>query len=379
LSHHYAIDLILDQKIDPFIKIGPGRCLGAYVFDKKAEKVRTLSARWTILATGGAGKVYLYTSNWEGATGDGIAMAHRAGARVTHLEFMQFHPTCLYHPSAGNFLISESLRGEGGELITRHGDAFMKKYHPMGSLAPRDIVARSIDAEMKISGDECVFLDMTHLDPKFIKNRFPAIFERCQKLGIDISIQPIPVVPAAHYLCGGVITNVNGQSDIDRLLVIGESACTGFHGANRLASNSLLECIAMGINAAKLSKTTIESDNTLPLEPPDWVYHSSSDADELIVITHMWDEIRRLMWNYVGIVRSHRRLLRAKHRLGNIRREIRNYYWNFKINTDLLELRNIALIADLTVKCALSRKESRGIHYNLDFPEATGEDKKLPL
>ncbi len=373
LEQHYAIDLILDRKIDPFVRLGSGRCLGAYVYDRQADQVRTITARWTVLATGGAGKVYLYTSNWAGATGDGIAMAYRAGARVANLEFMQFHPTCLYHPQSRNFLISEALRGEGGELINKSGVAFMQKYHPMGSLAPRDIVARSIDAEMKKSGEECVFLDMTRLEPEFVRQRFPVIYQNCLTLDIDITRQPIPVVPAAHYLCGGVIASPAGETDLERLLVIGESACTGFHGANRLASNSLLECVAMGINAAHASRRAEEDDSGPLIEPPEWVYHNTSDADELIVVTHMWEEIRRLMWDYVGIVRSDRRLERARHRLTNLRREIREYYWNFKVNTDLLELRNIALLADLTVRCALRRKESRGIHYNIDYPTLSEE------
>jgi L-aspartate oxidase len=361
-----AIDLIVNKQVSAW-DMSPTRCVGVYALDKASGQVRTYRAREILLATGGAGKVYRYTSNWEGATGDGLAMAYRAGVRVANLEFMQFHPTCLYHPEARNFLISEALRGEGGELINSLHEPFMKKYHPLGSLAPRDIVARSIDAEMKKTGAPCVFLDMTQLKPDFVTNRFPVIYETCLKFGIDITRQPIPVVPAAHYLCGGVVTDVSGRTDLPGLWALGETACTGLHGANRLASNSLLECLAMAHNAAEaIQSKGLEPE--LKQEAPAWIYPNRRDEDEMIVIHHMWDEIRTLMWNYVGIVRSTKRLLRAQHRLQNILQEVKEYYSEFQIHSDIIELRNIAIVADLTVTCALRRHESRGIHYNLDFP-----------
>lgn len=366
-----AIDLILSQKVDPNTS-QPNQCWGAYVLDRSRHEVVSIEARHTVLASGGAGKVYLYTSNWSGATGDGIAMAFRAGAKVSNLEFMQFHPTCLYHPNARNFLISEALRGEGGELVTKSGVEFMSKYHPLKSLAPRDIVARSIDAEMKKSGDECVFLKMTHHSRSYLEKRFPLIFQKCLELGLDMSIDHIPVVPAAHYLCGGVETDLAGQCSIKDLFVIGESANTGLHGANRLASNSLLECLAMAHECAILLKENLLSDDRKSRLPPQpWIHPEDTDSDELIVIHHMWDEIRQLMWNYVGIVRSTKRLERALHRLENIHQEIKEYYSNMKVHPDIVELRNISLVALLTVRCALLRKESRGIHYSLNFPESS--------
>lgn len=367
LENHFAIDLIRKKQLNPF-DFDTDRCLGAYVLNQATGQVDSICARVVILATGGAGKVYLYTSNWSGATGDGIAMAYRAGARVANLEFMQFHPTCLFHPEARNFLISEALRGEGGELINTRGVAFMKKYHPLGSLAPRDIVARSIDAEMKKSGANCVFLDMTSLPSSFLVQRFPAIHQKCLALGIDMTQQPIPVVPAAHYLCGGVFTDINGQTDLRGLYALGECAATGLHGANRLASNSLLECLAFSHTASEHIRAHFHQLPATTITPPEWFLHAKEDADEMIAVTHMWEEIRRLMWNYVGIVRSTRRLERAQHRLSNIRQEIREYYANFKTHADIVELRNIALVADLTVTCALHRHESRGIHYNIDYP-----------
>lgn len=368
LEKHFAVDLITSQKIQPSA-ITPNECIGAYIFSEASQKVLAVLARFTVLATGGAGRVYLYTSNWDGATGDGIAMAYRAGARVANLEFMQFHPTCLYHPSARNFLISEALRGEGAELIDAKGKPFMKKYHALGSLAPRDIVARSIDAEMKFSAADSVYLDITHRDKDFIRSHFPEIYEKCLSLGIDITKQPIPVVPAAHYLCGGVLCDEMGRTDLSRLLVVGETACTGLHGANRLASNSLLECLVFSHSAATYTRKFFKDFPLSPLTPPDWISTQNSDHDEMVVISHMWDEIRRLMWNYVGIVRSDKRLQRAEHRLKNLLQEVREYYWNFKIHPDILELRNIALVAHLTVECALARKESRGIHFNINYPE----------
>lgn len=368
-EQHFAIDLIINRQVDPN-DMSPPRCVGAYVLNKKTGDVSTEMARTTILSTGGAGKVYLYTSNWGGATGDGIAMAFRAGARIANLEFMQFHPTALYHRESRNFLISEALRGEGGELVDSQGNPFMKKYHDMGSLAPRDIVARGIDAEMKKSGEPCVFLDMRKHSREFLKTRFPVIFNKCMEYGIDMSLQPIPVVPAAHYLCGGVWTDKNGQTDIRALWALGETACTGLHGANRLASNSLLECLAMAHNCSEELKRTWSQYDWPAQNPREWIYPQESNADEMIVITHMWEEIRRLMWNYVGIVRSDKRLMRASHRMENIMNEVKEYYSNFKVESDILELRNIAIVADLTIKCALKRKESRGIHYNLDYPWA---------
>lgn len=369
LENFYAIDLIVNKEVEP-TDMDPVHCIGTYALNKKNGEVHTFLAKNTILATGGAGKVYLYTSNWSGATGDGIAMAYRVGARIANLEFMQFHPTCLFHRESRNFLISEALRGEGGELIDAHGVAFMKKYHPLGSLAPRDVVARSIDNEMKKNGSACVFLDMTKLDGEFLKNRFPNIYTKCLEYGIDMRTQPIPVVPAAHYLCGGVLTDMNGRTDIPGLWAIGETACTGLHGANRLASNSLLECLTTAHNCAEQLKKHWDSFQLFPQEPKPWTHpQESNDSDEMIVINHMWEEIRRLMWNYVGIVRSNKRLERAQHRLKNILAETKEYYSHMRVHSDILELRNIAIVADLSVECALRRHESRGIHYNIDHPE----------
>lgn len=373
LESHFAIDLITDQKIEP-LRTGSPVCVGAYVFDVKQSQVKSVMSRNVVLATGGAGKVYLYTSNWDGATGDGIAMAYRIGARIANMEFMQFHPTCLFHPKARNFLITEAIRGEGGELINKAGEAFMKKYDPMGSLAPRDIVARSIDAEMKKSGADCVFLDITHQTPEFIISRFPNIYKKCLDLGIDMTKEPIPVVPAAHYLCGGILVDEWGRTDIPNLFAIGESACTGLHGANRLASNSLLECMAFAHSASVYTRDHIKEMPVPVFHAPKWTYFGNQNEDEMAAISHMWDEIRRLMWNYVGIVRSNRRLERAAHRLQNLRSEIKDYYWNFKVHPDILELRNISLVAELTVQCALKRKESRGIHFNINYPPKS-EDK----
>jgi L-aspartate oxidase len=349
--------------------LGADRCVGAYILEKKTGRVTAVRAAHTILATGGAGKVYMYTSNWSGATGDGIAMAYRAGARVANLEFMQFHPTCLYHPQARNSLVSEALRGEGAELVNRRGEAFMKKYHPLGSLAPRDIVARSMDAEMKRSGAECVYLDITSKSADFLKSRFPHIYKKCLEFGIDMTKQPIPVVPAAHYLCGGVITDMYGRTDVDGLFALGETACTGLHGANRLASNSLLECLVFSHNAVEHLRTQPNVIDDVAIS--DYPQNSKTDDDEMVLVSHVWDEIRRLMWAYVGIVRTNRRLERAQHRLTTILSELHEYYSAFRVHSDIIELRNIALMADMTVRCALKRHESRGIHYNLDYPFAS--------
>jgi L-aspartate oxidase len=371
-ENHIGIDLIL-QKDDKGQTIN---CVGAYVLDIQNGEIHTYRAKYTILSTGGAGKVYLITTNPDIATGDGIAMAYRAGAKIANMEFIQFHPTCLFHPEAKAFLISEAVRGEGGILKLKSGETFMEKYHPMNSLAPRDVVAKAIDTEIKKSGDEYVLLDITHHDRDFVINRFPNIYHKCLEYGIDITSQPIPIAPAAHYICGGVAVDHDGKTSIDNLFACGEVACTGLHGANRLASNSLLEALVFSHRVfIKIAKSFRQTElSTVPIRP--WDPGDASESDESIVVTNNWDEVRRCMWNYVGIVRSDKRLARAERRIDMIQREINEYYWNYRVTKDLVELRNITTVAKLIVQCARVRKESRGLHYNMDYPQTRDEFNK---
>jgi len=356
-EHNIAINLFAKDRV----------CFGAYVLDKKTNEIYNISAKFTILATGGVGKIYIYTSNPDVATGDGVAMAYRVGATIANMEFTQFHPTCLFHPFAKNFLITEALRGEGAILIDKNGNKFMDKYHSLKELAPRDIVSRAIDAELKKSGDDCVYLDIASVkNPQFINEHFPGIYEQCLNFDIDITKEPIPIVPAAHYCCGGVKVDRYGQSDVKNLFAIGEVSCTGLHGANRLASNSILEGLAFAHNCAEFLKGKV---NLVKNETfPQWEPGNAVDSTEAVVISQNWEEIRRFMWNYVGIVRTNKRLQRAKKRINLLLDEINQYYWDFKITSNLVELRNLATVAKIMIVSAISRKESRGIHYNLDHP-----------
>lgn len=368
LEQRVAVDLITERRLG----LEGQRCLGAYVLDRSTGEVDTHSARFTILASGGAAKVYLYTSNPDGACGDGIAMAWRSGCRVGNLEFNQFHPTCLYHPQAKSFLVTEALRGEGAYLKLPNGERFMERFDARAELAPRDIVARAIDHEMKRLGVDCVYLDISHKPADFIKTHFPTVYERCLTFGIDITRQAIPVVPAAHYTCGGVLVDQHGRTDVPGLYAIGETSFTGLHGANRMASNSLLECFVYARSAANDIITQLP-DIAQPQDLPSWDASQVTDSDEDVIIAHNWDELRRFMWDYVGIVRTNKRLQRAQHRVRLLLDEIDEFYSNYKVSRDLIELRNLAQVAELMIASAMARKESRGLHYTLDYPDMLPE------
>ena len=361
-AHRVAVDLVITN----------GRCEGAYILDQRTGHVDLFQAKAVVLATGGASKAYLYTSNPDGASGDGVAMAWRAGCRVANLEFNQFHPTCLYHPKAKSFLVTEAIRGEGGKLILPDGTRFMHRFDKRGELAPRDVVARAIDHEMKRLGADCVYLDISHKSREFLQSHFPTVMSQCMEFGIDISAEPIPVVPAAHYTCGGILVDQHSHTDVPGLYAVGEASCTGLHGANRMASNSLLECIVYAESAANHIAANREK---MPAPGPaaPWDESQVTDSDEDVVISHNWDELRRFMWDYVGIVRTNKRLQRALHRVQLLQTEIAEYYGNYKVSNDLLELRNLAMVAELMIRCAISRKESRGLHYTLDYPDMLPE------
>ena len=363
LSGRVAVDLITAKRLGA----SPDGVCGAYAYNCETDRVEVVEAQFVVLATGGASKVYLYTTNPDGATGDGIAMAWRAGCRIANMEFNQFHPTCLYHPEARSFLISEAVRGEGGRLLLPDGSRFMQRFDERGELASRDVVARAIDHEMKRLGTDCVYLDVSHLPAAFLSTRFPTILARCLELGIDMRRQPIPVVPAAHYTCGGVIVDLAGRTDLPRLYAVGETACTGLHGANRLASNSLLECLVFARAVAEDVRARDAAQGPSPA-PPAWDESRVSDSDEQVVLSHNWTELRRFMWDYVGIVRSNKRLERAQHRIDLLKREIHDYYARHRVSADLVELRNLVHVAELIVRSARMRKESRGLHYTLDYP-----------
>ena len=364
-DRYSVIDLIAGRKLG----LDGNRCLGAYVLNRQTGRVEVIAARFVVLATGGASRVYLYSSNPDGSTGDGIAMAWRAGCRVANMEFMQFHPTCLYHPQAKNFLISEAVRGEGGHLLLPDGTRFMRNFDVRMELAPRDIVARAIDHEMKRLGAECVYLDISHKPADFIRDHFPNIHAKCLEYGFDMTRQPIPVVPAAHYTCGGVMTDLRARTDMEGLYAVGEVAFTGLHGANRMASNSLLECLVFAAAAAEDIRPQLASAPEPPALPA-WDESRVTDSDEEVVVSHNWAELRQFMWDYVGIVRTDKRLQRAQHRVELLLREIDEYYGNFRISGNLIELRNLAQVAELIIRSALARKESRGLHYTLDYPRA---------